>query len=38
VQTITRAKFEQMCEPIFNRLIGPCKQAVADATKRRAGS
>ncbi len=29
--TITRAKFEQLCEPIFNRLIGPCKQALSDA-------
>jgi len=30
-QTITRAKFEQLCEPVFNRLIGPCKNALADA-------
>ena len=29
--TITRAKFEQLCEPIFNRLVGPCKQALSDA-------
>ncbi len=29
--TMTRAKFEQLCEPIFNRLIGPCKQALSDA-------
>jgi len=29
--TLTRAKFEQLCEPIFNRLIGPCKQALSDA-------
>ena len=29
--TITRAKFEQLCEPIFQRLIGPCKQALSDA-------
>jgi len=28
--TLTRAKFEQLCEPIFNRLIGPCKQAMSD--------
>ena len=28
--TLTRAKFEQLCEPIFNRLIGPCKQALSD--------
>jgi molecular chaperone DnaK len=25
VQTVTRAKFEQLCEPIFQRLMGPCK-------------
>jgi molecular chaperone DnaK len=30
-QTITRAKFEQLCEPIFNRLVGPCKAALGDA-------
>ncbi|MDY6914199.1 MAG: molecular chaperone DnaK [Planctomycetota bacterium] len=30
-QTLTRAKFEQLGEPIFNRLIGPCKQALSDA-------
>jgi len=29
--TLTRAKFEQLCEPVFNRLIGPCKQALSDA-------
>ena len=29
--TITRAKFEQLGEPVFNRLIGPCKQALSDA-------
>lgn len=29
--TLTRAKFEQLAEPIFNRLIGPCKQALSDA-------
>ncbi len=29
--TMTRAKFEQLCEPVFNRLIGPCKSALADA-------
>lgn len=29
--TISRSKFEQLCEPIFNRLIGPCKQALSDA-------
>ena len=29
--TISRAKFEQLCEAIFNRLVGPCKQALSDA-------
>ncbi len=29
--TLTRAKFEQLCEPIFQRLMGPCKQALSDA-------
>ncbi len=29
--TLTRAKFEQLCEPVFDRLIGPCKQALSDA-------
>ncbi|MHC4716090.1 MAG: molecular chaperone DnaK [Planctomycetota bacterium] len=29
--TITRARFEQLGEPIFNRLIGPCKQCLSDA-------
>jgi len=29
--TITRAKFEQLGEPVFQRLIGPCKQALSDA-------
>jgi len=29
--TLTRAKFEQLCEPVFERLIGPCKQALSDA-------
>jgi molecular chaperone DnaK len=29
--TLTRAKFEQLCEPIFARLVGPCKQALSDA-------
>ncbi|MCD4699721.1 MAG: molecular chaperone DnaK [Phycisphaerae bacterium] len=28
--TLTRAKFEQLGEPVFNRLIGPCKQALSD--------
>jgi len=30
-QTVTRAKFEQLCEPVFNRLIGPCRSALSDA-------
>jgi len=29
--TITRAKFEQLAEPIFNRLIGPCRTCLSDA-------
>ncbi len=29
--TLTRAKFEQLCEPVLNRLIAPCKQAMSDA-------
>jgi len=29
--SISRATFEQLCEAIFNRLIGPCKQAMSDA-------
>ncbi|MGC9453513.1 MAG: molecular chaperone DnaK [Phycisphaerae bacterium] len=29
--TLTRAKFEQLCEPVLNRLINPCKQAMSDA-------
>lgn len=29
--TMTRAKFEQLAEPVFNRLINPCKQALSDA-------
>jgi molecular chaperone DnaK len=28
--TITRATFEQLAEPIFQRLVGPCKQALSD--------
>jgi molecular chaperone DnaK len=30
-QKLTRARFEQMCEDIFQRSVGPCKQALADA-------
>ncbi|HDZ42670.1 MAG TPA: molecular chaperone DnaK, partial [Phycisphaerae bacterium] len=29
--TITRATFEQLADAIFQRLIGPCKQALSDA-------
>jgi molecular chaperone DnaK len=29
--TLTRAKLEQLGEPVFQRLIGPCKQALSDA-------
>jgi molecular chaperone DnaK len=28
---LTRSRFEQMCEDIFQRSVGPCKQALADA-------
>jgi len=29
--TLTRSKFEQLCEPVFQRLVQPCKHAIADA-------
>jgi molecular chaperone DnaK len=29
--TLTRAKFEQLAEPVFQRLAGPCKACLADA-------
>ncbi len=29
--TVTRAKFESLCEPLFARLKGPCEQALKDA-------
>jgi molecular chaperone DnaK len=29
--TMTRAKFESLCEPVFQRLVNPCKQALSDA-------
>ena len=32
--TLTRAKFEQLCEPVFNRLVGPCTRALEDAYKK----
>src|SRR5205823_5753835 len=28
---LTRSRFEQMCEDIFSRSVGPCKQAMQDA-------
>src|SRR5947209_1593307 len=28
---LTRSRFEQMCEDIFQRSVGPCKQALSDA-------
>jgi molecular chaperone DnaK len=28
---LTRSRYEQMCEDIFQRSVGPCKQAMADA-------
>ncbi len=30
-QTLTRAKFESLCEDLFDRLRGPCKTALVDA-------
>ena len=29
--TLTRAKFEQLCEELFSRLVGPCQAAIRDA-------
>ena len=29
--TLTRAKFEQLCEPIFDKLVGPCKNCLKDS-------
>ena len=29
--TLTRAKLEQLCSEAFDRLVGPCKQALSDA-------
>jgi len=29
--TITRAKFEELCKDLFERLAGPCERALADA-------
>ncbi len=28
---LTRSRFEQMCEDIFQKSVGPCKQALSDA-------
>jgi molecular chaperone DnaK len=28
---LTRSRFEQMCEDLFQRSVGPCKQAMSDA-------
>ncbi len=29
--TLTRSKFEALCEPVFNRLKDPCRKAITDA-------
>src|SRR5438094_3271208 len=31
VMKLTRARYEQMCEDLFQRSVGPCKQALQDA-------
>ena len=31
VKTLTRAKFEQLCDDLFQRSIEPCRKALADA-------
>lgn len=31
VKTLTRAKFEQLCDALFERTIEPCRKALADA-------
>ena len=31
VKTLTRSKFEQLADPLFQRTIGPCRQALQDA-------
>ncbi len=31
VKTLTRAKFEQLCDPLINATIEPCRKALADA-------
>ena len=31
VKKLTRAKFEQLCDDLFSRMMEPCKKAIADA-------
>ncbi|MBQ6086686.1 MAG: molecular chaperone DnaK [Bacteroidales bacterium] len=31
VKTLTRAKFEQLCDSLFQKTVEPCRQALADA-------
>lgn len=31
VKTLTRAKFEALCDPLFQRTMEPCRKAIADA-------
>ena len=31
IMKLTRSRFEQMCEDLFQRSVGPCKQAMQDA-------
>ncbi len=32
IMKLTRSRFEQMCEDLFQRSVGPCKQAMQDAS------
>ena len=34
VMKLSRSKFEQLCEDIFQRSVGPCKQAIKDSGKK----